>query len=327
VEIFCVKEGENINKADEKRKVMAHRLVESVPNISEGRDQAVISKLAAGIQAIPKVALLDVHRDPDHNRSVFTIVGEPEAMGTALFGLVQQAQRLIDIRQHQGEHPRLGVVDVVPWIPIQGVTMKDCVMHAKDLGTRVGQELEIPVFLYEQASHVSSRAKLETIRRGGLTALDTRMKTDSGWQPDYGPPIVHSTAGAIAVGARFFLIAFNVVLKSNDLVVADHIAKSIRTSSGGLQSVKAMGVHLTSRKLVQVSMNLTDYRDTSLLMVFEAVKREAQRYDVDILESEIVGLVPQAAWDDTLLNDLKLKPIDSDPILEFRLEQSSDFQI
>lgn len=305
--------------------VIPQRLVESVPNISEGRDQAVIAKLAAGLQAVPQVALLDVHVDPDHHRSVLTMVGEPEAMGTALFRLVQQAQQLLDIRKHQGEHPRIGVVDVVPWIPLQGVTMEDCVMYAEDLGARVGQELEIPVYLYEQASRVPSRAKLETIRRGGLSNLQARMKTDSEWQPDYGPPLIHQTAGAIAVGARFFLIAFNVVLQSDELEVAGHIAKAIRTSSGGLPSVKAMGVPLLSRQLVQVSMNLTDFRETSLRMAFEAVKREAHRYGVEIIESEIVGLVPQVAWDDKLLYDLKLTPMRSNPIVEYRLEQSSVF--
>jgi glutamate formiminotransferase len=248
-------------------------------------------------------------------------------MGTALFDLVQQAQILIDIRQHAGEHPRIGVVDVVPWIPFQGVTMEDCVTYANDLGARVGQELGLPVFLYEQAGIVPSRAQLETIRRGGLSALKARMKTDRKWKADYGPPILHQRSGAIAIGARFFLIAFNVVLKSHDLVIANHIAKAIRTSNGGLPSLKAISVPLLSRRLVQVSMNLTDYRKTSLRMAFEAVKREAQCYDVDILESELVGLVPQAAWDETLLNDLKFRPMDSNPTLEFRLEQSSDFQI
>ena len=304
---------------------MIRRLVESVPNISEGRDQAVISKLAAGVQSISNVALLDVHVDPDHHRSVFTMVGEPKAMGEALFSLVQQAQQRIDIRQHQGEHPRIGVVDVVPWIPLQGVTMEDCVTYAQDLGERIGRELEIPVFLYEQAGKVFPRVRLETIRRGGLPALDARMKTDSGWQPDYGPPIAHSTAGAMAVGARFFLIAFNVVLKSSDLVVASQIAKAIRTSSGGLPSLKAMGVPLTSRRLVQVSMNLTDYRETSMRRVFEAVEIEANRYHVEILESEIVGLVPRAAWDEKFWHDLKLRPRESDPVVEYRLEQSSVF--
>jgi len=304
---------------------MIRRLVESVPNISEGRDQAVIAKLTAGLQAVPQVALLDVHVDPDHHRSVFTIVGEPEAMGTALFRLVQQAQQLIDIRQHQGAHPRIGVVDVLPWIPLQGVSMEDCVAYAKDLGARVGQELEIPVYLYEQASCVPSRAKLETIRRGGVSALQARMKTDSEWHPDFGPPLIHPTAGAIAVGARFFLIAFNVVLQSEDLEVAGHIAKAIRTSNGGLPFVKAMGVPLLSRQLVQVSMNLTDFRKTSLRMAFDAVKREAHRFGVDIVESEIVGLVPQVAWDEKLLYDLKLTSMGSNPIIEHRLEQSSVF--
>ena len=205
--------------------------------------------------------------------------------------------------------------------------LEDCVTYASDLGARVGKELGIPVFLYEQASTVSSRTKLEIIRRGGLSALEARMKTDRQWKPDYGPPGLNPSAGAIAIGARFFLIAFNVVLKNHDLAVAGHIAKSIRTSNGGLPSVKAMGVPLDSRGFVQVSINLTDYRDTSLRMVFEVVKREAQRYDVDILESEIVGLVPHAAWDATLFNDLKLRPMESDPVLESRLEQAFDFQI
>jgi glutamate formiminotransferase/glutamate formiminotransferase/formiminotetrahydrofolate cyclodeaminase len=306
------------------RNVM-RRLVESVPNVSEGRDQTVIAQLAEGIQSVSQVALLDVHVDPDHHRSVFTIVGEPESMVRALFGLVRDAQQLIDIRQHQGEHPRIGVVDVVPWIPFQGVTMKDCVIFANQLGARIGQELEIPVFLYEQAGTIPTRAKLEVIRRGGLSALAARMKIENEWQPDYGPPIIHTTAGAIAVGARFLLIAFNVVLQSDDLVVAGTIAKSIRSANGGLPSVKALGVSLSSRGLVQVSMNLTDYRETSLRLAFEAVSRGAQRFDVEILESEIVGLVPQAAWDEALAHDLKLRSMKPDPILEHRLEQSPVF--
>ncbi len=302
---------------------MIRRLVESVPNISEGCDHKVISKLAAGIDAVQQVVLLDVHFDPDHHRSVFTIVGEPEAMGKALFGLVRDAPQLIDIRQHQGEHPRIGVVDVVPWIPLEGVTMEDCVNSANNLGSRIGQELEIPVYLYEQAGKVPGREKLEIVRQGGLPALANRMKIDQDWQPDYGPSIIHPTSGAIVVGARFFLIAFNVVLQSNDLTMAHQIAQSIRTSNGGLPSLKALSVPLTSRKLVQVSMNLTDFRETSLRQAFEAVKREAKRYQIEILESEIVGLVPKAAWDKTLAHDLKLRPLKSDPVIEERLAQSS----
>ena len=302
---------------------MEHRLVESVPNISEGRDHDLIAKLAQSIQSVPGVALLDVHVDTDHHRSVFTIVGEPEAMSVALFGLIQQAQQLIDIRCHQGEHLRTGVVDVVPWIPLQGVTMDECVAHSNRLGKRVGQELEIPVFLYEEASVLSSRVRLEAIRRGGLPVLGTRMKTEAGWRPDYGPPMIHPTAGAIVIGARFFLIAFNVVLHSRDVKVADFIAKSIRSSSGGLPSVKAMGVPLHSRNLVQVSMNLTDYRKTSLRQVFQFVQKKAHGHNIEVLESEIVGLVPQAAWDQEMLRDLKLRTKEADLLLEPRLNNCS----
>ncbi len=301
------------------------QLVESVPNISEGRDQTVISKLLANLERIQKVAVLDVHIDPDHHRSVFTIVGEPTAMGAALFGLVQQAQQLINIGHHQGEHPRIGAVDVVPWIPIEGITMEDCVRYANELGAQIGQQLDLPVFLYEEAGKVLSRAKLEIVRRGGLAALDKRMKTEKEWKPDYGPPIIHPTAGAVAVGARCFLIAFNIVLQSDDLVVANNIAKAIRASSGGLSWVKAMGVSLASRELVQVSMNLTDYRETSFRQAYAAVNREAQHYEIEILESEIVGLIPRAAWDEQLWHDLKLRSMESDLLIESRLEQSSMF--
>ena len=240
-------------------------------------------------------------------------------------GANQQAQQLINIGQHQGEHPRIGAVDVVPWIPIEGVNMEDCVRYANELGARIGQELEIPVFLYEEAGKVPSRVKLEIVRRGGLAALGRRMKIEHEWRPDYGPPMIHSTAGAIAVGARFFLIAFNIVLKSDDLAVANNIAKTIRSSSGGLLALKAMGVSLVSRELVQVSMNLTDYRETSLRQAYTAVSREAQRYEIEVLESEIVGLIPRAAWDEQLSHDLKLQSMEPDLLIESRLEQSSMF--
>ncbi len=304
---------------------MTRRLVESVPNISEGRDQAVISKLVAGIESIPRVLLLDVHVDPDHHRSVFTIVGEPEPMGTALFGLVQQAQRLIDIRRHQGEHPRIGVVDVVPWIPLQEVTMEDCVDYAKSLGSRVGAELDIPVFLYEQACVVSSRRKLEVIRRGGSSALKERMSEQANWKPDYGPGCLHPSSSAIVIGARFFLIAFNVVLASRNLELARHIAETIRESSGGLPALKAMGVSLSSRGVVQVSMNLVDFRLTSLRAAYQAVERETTIAGVDIVESEIVGMVPQAAWDNHMPIDLKLSNWRSDRIIEIGLAKHSWF--
>jgi len=297
------------------------RLVESVPNISEGRDKAVLSRLVEGLQATPNLVLLDLHVDPDHHRSVLTLVGEPEAMATALFDLIRKAQQLIDLRRHQGKHPRIGAVDVVPWIPFRGITMEECVGYARSLGAQVGQELNIPVFLYEGASRVSSRARLETIRRGGLSALETRIKTDALWKPDFGPSVLHQTAGAIAIGARFFLVAFNVVLNSNDVAMAHQIAKVIRTSGGGLPSLKAMGVSMPSRSLVQVSMNLTDFRETSLRAAFHAVEEQAHSLGVEILESELVGLVPQAAWDEDLPRDLKIQNGNPDRVIERRLNQ------
>ena len=302
-----------------------NRLVECVPNVSEGRDQAVLSTLAKSIQLVPRVALLDLHVDPDHHRSVFTLAGEPEAMANALFRFIRDAQHGIDLRTHQGQHPRIGVVDVVPWIPLRGVTMEECAGYSKDLGRRVGQELGIPVFLYEQASVVPLRARLEVIRRGGLSGIQERMNQEAGWKPDFGPMVLHPTAGTVVIGARFFLIAFNMVLKSQDIQVARRIARTIRSSGGGLPALKAMGVLLPSRGLVQVSMNLTDFRQTSLRAAFQAVERESHRLGASIVESEIVGLVPQAAWDADLPRDLKLQNCGADHILETRMAQEELF--
>lgn len=292
------------------------RLVECVPNVSEGRDKAVLALLTECIRSVPDVALLDLHVDPDHHRSVFTLVGEPTAMATALFQFIQEAQHGIDLRTHDGQHPRIGAVDVVPWIPLRGVTMEECAGYAKDLGRRVGQELGIPVFLYEQAGVVPLRARLDVIRRGGLSGLQERMYQEADWRPDFGPPVLHPTAGAVAIGARFFLIAFNVVLKSQDIQVARRIARTIRSSGEGLPALKAMGVPLSSKEVVQVSMNLTDFRQTSLRTAFHAVERESHRLGVEIQESEIVGLVPQEAWDADLVTDLKLKDWNPEGVLE-----------
>jgi glutamate formiminotransferase len=292
------------------------RLVECVPNVSEGLDKAVLALLTERIQSVPNVALLDLHMDPDHHRSVFTLAGEPEAMATALFQFIQEAQHSIDLRRHQGQHPRIGAVDVVPWIPLRGVTMEECAGYAKDLGRRVGQELGIPVFLYEQAALVPLRARLDSIRRGGLSGLQERMYQEANWKPDFGPNVLHPTAGAVAIGARFFLIAFNVVLKSQDIQMARRIARTIRSSGGGLPALKAIGVPLLSKELVQVSMNLMDFRQTSLRAAFQAVERESHRLSVEIEESEIVGLVPQEAWDADLATDLKLKNWNPEGVLE-----------
>jgi len=295
------------------------RLVECVPNVSEGLNQALLARLAERTQSVPNVVLLDLHVDPDHHRSVFTLAGEPKAMTNALFQLIQEARHGIDLRTHYGQHPRIGAVDVVPWIPLCGLTMEECAGYAKDLGRRVGQELGIPVFLYEQAAVVPSRGRLEVIRRGGLSGLQERINQETDWKPDFGPNYLHPTAGAVVIGARFFLIAFNVVLKSRDIQVARQVAGTIRSSGGGLPALKAMGVPLPSRGLVQVSMNLTDFRQTSLRTAFQAVERESYRLGAGIVESEIVGLVPQAAWDDNLPGDLQLRNWAPDRILETRL--------
>ncbi|HNP31397.1 MAG TPA: glutamate formimidoyltransferase [Nitrospirales bacterium] len=303
------------------------RLVECVPNVSEGLDKAVLALLTERIQSVPNVALLDIHVDPDHHRSVFTLAGEPEAMATALFQFIREAQHGIDLRTHQGQHPRIGAVDVVPWIPLRGVTMEECADYAKDLGSRVGQELGIPVFLYEQAALVPLRARVDIIRRGGLSGLQERMYQMADWKPDFGPHVLHPTAGAVMIGARFFLIAFNVVLKSQDIQVARQIARTIRSSGGGLPALKALGVPLPSKGLVQVSMNLTDFRQTSLRAAFQSVARESHRMGVEIQESEIVGLVPRAAWDAHAATDLKLKDWKPERVLEVACEKHDLFPI
>ncbi len=298
------------------------QLVECVPNISEGRDLAIIDALAKTVREVEGVALLDRHVDPDHHRTVFTLAGFPDVMIRATFELVRQAEQLIDLTQHQGMHPRVGAVDVVPFIPLQGMTLDECCELAQRLGRQVGEELQIPVFLYGEASGHSPQRQLETIRRGGWAGLLERMESASEWHPDFGQAQLHQTAGAVAIGARDFLIAYNVVLQSNEMTVAQAIAKNIRTAGGGLPSLKAMGVELKSRDLVQVSMNLTNFKETSIYDAFHAVRREAERHGVGIVESELVGLVPQAAIPSEDLSTLKFRAENPDQILETRLAQA-----
>lgn len=294
-------------------------LVECVPNVSEGRDSRKLSKLLSRLEGFSDVAVLDLHRDVDHHRSVFTIVGPPSTMQEALFAFVEESQQMLDIRQHQGEHPRIGIVDVVPFIPLPGVSQQECLRLCHRLGNRIGRELHIPVFLYGEASPHSERAGLEAIRQGGVRTLGTKMQSNSLWKPDFGPDHIHPESGALALGVRFFLVAFNVVLATHDMLVAKNIARTVRSSGGGLPELKAMGVNLHSRGVVQVSMNLTDFRVTSLKTAYRAVEKEANRYGVTILESEVVGLVPQAAWEEGLANDLKVRNWDFEKILENRL--------
>jgi glutamate formiminotransferase/glutamate formiminotransferase/formiminotetrahydrofolate cyclodeaminase len=296
------------------------RIVECVPNFSEGRNQTTVRALVNAVESVPGVWLLDQTMDRDHHRSVLSFAGEPDAVAEAAFRAIRMATDLIDLRKHKGVHPRVGATDVVPFVPVQGATMQDCIHLAKRLGQRVGTELEIPVFLYEQAATHRDHAPLESVRRGGLQGLAFRMASDPDWTPDFGPPQLHTTAGAMVIGARPPLIAFNVNLHSTDLAMARSIAKDIRQSNGGLPHLKAIGVELASRKLVQVAMNLTDYIVTPLHVAFEAVRTRAAEQGVAVAGSEVIGLVPQAALVQAAAHSLVLEQFDSTQVLEARLE-------
>ncbi|HKT35189.1 MAG TPA: glutamate formimidoyltransferase [Nitrospira sp.] len=296
------------------------RIVECVPNFSEGRRPATIQALIDALASVPRVRLLNHTSDCDHHRSVMTVVGDPEAMEEAMFRAIRIATDLIDLRTHVGVHPRVGATDVVPFIPVKGVTMRHCVQAAKRLGHRVGTELGIPVFLYERAASHRDHAALESVRRGGLEGLAFRMASDPDWTPDFGPAKPHETAGAIVIGARPALIAFNVNLASTDLGLARSIARTIRQSNGGLRHLKAIGVELASRGLVQVAMNLTDYERTPLHAAFKAVEAEAARHGVTIAGTEIVGLVPQAAITDAAKEALRLDRLEPTHVLETSID-------
>ncbi|MFY9723938.1 MAG: glutamate formimidoyltransferase [Bryobacteraceae bacterium] len=274
---------------------MPRQLVECVPNFSEGRDAAKMEAIVAAITAVPEVTLLDREADADHNRSVLTFVGPPAAVADAALRGVEKAVALIDLTKHQGAHPRIGAADVVPFIPIEGVTLEECVRLAERVGGEIWNRLKVPVYLYEAAARRPERVNLENIRRGQFEALLKEMGTEPGRAPDIGEPVCHPTAGAVVLGARKFLIAYNVNLGTPEVDIAKRIAKTIRFSSGGFRFVKSMGVMLGSRNLAQVSINLTDFEQTPLHLVFETVRREAERYGVPVVGSEIVGLVPRKA--------------------------------
>lgn len=304
----------------ERSRVAMEQLVECIPNFSEGRLPATVHALVAAIEAVRGVFLLDQEMDADHHRSVLTFVGNPDAVCEAAFQCIRIATGLIDLRQHKGGHPRIGATDVIPFVPIRDITMEDCVGLATRLGKRIGQELSIPVFLYEHAASRAERTNLEAIRRGGLEGLSARMGTDPAWAPDFGPRMPHPSAGATVVGARHPLIAYNVNLLTEDLGIAKSIAKTVRFSSGGLRSVKAIGVELAGRRQVQVSMNLTNYEETPIHVAFDAVQHEAARRGVQIAESEVIGLVPQHALVQAAESRLQLNRFDRTQVLETRLE-------
>lgn len=272
-------------------------LVECVPNFSEGRKPETVEQIAQAIKSVEGAIVLDRHIDADHNRSVITFVAEPKQVVEAALRAVAKAIELIDMRNHTGEHPRIGATDVLPFVPVSGVTIDECAALAHEAGHRIWQELSVPVYFYERAALRPERARLENVRRRGFEELRDEIATNAERMPDVGQPKVHETAGAIAVGARPFLIAFNVTLRTNDLMIARRIARVVRERDGGLPFLKALGFELRSRGLVQVSMNLIDYQQTSIGRAFEAVRDEALRLGVPVVGAELVGLLPRAALD------------------------------
>jgi glutamate formiminotransferase len=298
-------------------------IIECIPNVSEGRRPEVVEAIAAAIRAVPGVRLLDHSSDASHNRSVFTMAGDARPIKAAVLAMYERALPAIDLRTHKGEHPRLGAVDVVPFVPIEGVTMEACVALAQDVAQEVAARFGVPVYLYEEASSNPARRNLEDIRRGEFEGLAARMKTD-GWTPDFGPAAPHESAGASVIGARMPLIAYNINLNTDRLDVAKKIAAAIRHSSGGFRYVKAAGFKLDDRGIVQVSMNLTNYEKTPIFRVFETVKREAERYGVTILESEIVGLIPAAALNATAEFYLQIAGFTADQVLENKLRSTTE---
>ncbi|MBL8150662.1 MAG: glutamate formimidoyltransferase [Blastocatellia bacterium] len=298
------------------------KIVECIPNFSEGRRSEVVEEIVKAIKSVSGVVLLDSEMDANHNRSVITFVGEPEACVEAAVRATGRAAELIDLNQHKGEHPRLGATDVVPFVPISNVTMQDCVKLAREAARRIAQDYNIPVYLYEEAATRPDRTNLADIRKGEFEGLRDEIETNPVRQPDFGQAKIHPTAGATVVGARYPLIAYNVNLATSDVSVAKKIAKVIRFAGGGLRYVKALGFELKDRGIVQVSMNMVNYTGTPLFRAFEMVKREAARYGVNVVGSEIVGLVPQGAINESADFYLQLENFSPNQILENRLSSA-----
>ena len=298
---------------------MAREIVECVPNFSEGRRKEVVDAIADAIRFVPGTKLLDVEMDANHNRAVVTFIGDRKAVAEAAFRGAEKAVALIDLTVHRGEHPRIGALDVCPFVPVSGVTMEECVAIARAVGERIARELKVPVYLYEEAATRPERRALPDSRKGEFEGLREEIKTNPERAPDFGPRQLHPTAGASVVGARAPLIAFNVNLGTPDVQVAKKIAHAIRESSGGLKYVRAKGFALKDRGIVQVSMNMINYKGTPLFRAYELIKAEAERYGVPIVGSEIVGLVPLDAVVDSAGFYLKLENFKVEQILETRL--------
>ncbi len=294
------------------------RIVQCVPNFSEGRDKEVIEKIVDEVRKVEGTKLLDYAPDKDHNRCVVTFIGTPEAVKEAAFNACKKASELIDMSKHTGEHPRMGATDVIPLIPISEVTVDECVEMSKAIGKRIGEELNISVFLYEKSASSAHRQNLAKVRKGQYEGMNEKMKEEL-WIPDFGPNELNVKSGVTAVGARMPLVAFNVNLATNNLEIANKIARAVRHISGGLRYCKAIGIEMKERDIVQVSMNMVDYTKTPLFRVFDMIEREANRYGVNVIGSEIIGLVPTAALVDCADYYLKIENFSHDQLLEKRI--------
>lgn len=294
------------------------KIVQCVPNFSEGRNKEIIEKIVEEIRIVEDVKLLDYSMDKDHNRTVVTFIGDPDQVLLAAFNACKVASELIDMRKHIGEHPRMGATDVIPLIPISDVTMEECVELSKELGRKIGEELNISVYLYEKSAQNSGRENLANVRRGQYEGMANKLKEEE-WTPDFGPIELNENAGVTAVGARMPLVAFNVNLGTNDINIAKNIAKAVRASSGGFTHCKGLGIEIKERNIVQVSMNMVDYTKTPLFRVFDMIEREARRYGVNVIGSEIIGLLPMAAMIDVADYYLKIENFDHSQILEKRM--------
>jgi len=287
------------------------KIVECIPNFSEGRDMAVVDALVAEAKSVPGVTLLDHSSDPSHNRSVFTLVGDPEGIAEVAFRLCKLAQEKIDLTTHTGEHPRMGATDVIPFVPIKNISVEECVEISKQVAERINKELNIPIYLYEYSASRPERENLAKVRKGQFEGMNEKMQ-DPDWAPDYGTPQVHPTAGVSAVGARPPLVAFNINLDTDNLDIANAIAKTIRGSSGGYKYCKGIGIMLEDRNIAQVSMNMVNFEGTPLYRVMEAVRFEAKRWGVNVIGSEVIGLAPAKALIDCAEYYLQIEDFDYD---------------
>ncbi len=294
------------------------KLIECVPNFSEGRDLDKIEKIVNPFRGKDGVKLLDYKRDEDHNRLVVTVVGEPQSVKNALLEAMGNAIELIDMTRHQGQHPRMGAIDVVPFIPIKNVTMTEAIELAREVAKEASERYGLPIFMYEKAATDPQRENLANIRKGEFEGMAEKIKLPE-WKPDYGPAAIHPTAGATVVGARMPLVAFNVNLNTNSMDIANKIAKNVRFLNGGLRYCKAIGIELKDRGIVQISMNMTDYTKTALYRSFELIRIEAARYGVSIVGSEVIGLLPMEALIDTAVYYLGIEDFSMEQILENRL--------